>query len=261
MRLWGNEVQHVKATGTSWGSVLSRMAALCVVLTALAEGQASVAVNFTATSWGGGPYPLLSNETAGIVPQTYWNNTNALPAGVTADMQGPLPGRLADSAGLDSGATIVWSAEKQCGTDGGTATPNERLYKGVIEGSWWTGSGLSVTVSQIPYAKYDVYAYLAGFGFDCTAIARIGSQEVFYIQSSDFTTDGLIRATATSLGEATLATYARFEDLEDGSFTLDLIKQAGNRPALAGLQIVPVPEPATGSLLALASAWLLRRRR
>ena len=97
---------------------------------------ASIGFNFTATRFGGGPYPILPQETAGLVPQTNWNNTNPVKAGTTADISGPLPGKLADSTGVDSGAQVVWfNANNEVNSDGGNVTPNERLYRGLLEGS------------------------------------------------------------------------------------------------------------------------------
>ena len=59
----------------------------------------SIGVNFTATSFGGGPYPILPNESAGIVPQQNWNNTNPVANGLTADIASPVAGNVVDSTG------------------------------------------------------------------------------------------------------------------------------------------------------------------
>lgn len=153
----------------------------------------------------------MPHEAAGLVPQVNWNNSNPVANGSTADIGGPLPGKLADNTGADSGAVITWfNANDEVNSDGGNVTPNERLYRGLIEGSFF-GPGspqLSVNVANVPYPMYDVIVYLAGFGFDAEASIKLGDQKFFYIQSSDFTTDGFIRATATSYEERTLATYA-----------------------------------------------------
>ena len=149
----------------------------------------------------------------------------------------------------------MWfNGNAEVNSSGGNTTPNERLYRGLVEGSFFNlpSPQLTVTVSQIPYAQYDVYAYLAGFSFPATSSVRIGNERYYYVQSSNFTTDGFVQATATSPQGAPLATYAIFRGLQGSSFNLGIIKESGNRPAIAGLQIVAVPEPATLLLLLLA---------
>jgi hypothetical protein len=236
------------------------LAIVCANSVAHAE---SIGVNFTATRFGGGPYPILPAETAGLVPQINWNNSNPLGNGSTSDIASPVPSRLVDNAGADSGAQIVWfNGNAEVNSSGGNTTPNERLYRGLVEGSFFTlpSPQLTVTVSQIPYAQYDVYAYLAGFSFDATSSVRIGNERYYYIQSSNFTTDGFIQATATSPQGAPLATYAIFRGLQSSSFNLEIIKETGNRPAIAGLQIVRVPEPGTLLLSLLAFGGYITRR-
>jgi hypothetical protein len=239
---------------------MTRIVALTALIAALACANPvaladSIGVNFTATRFGGGPYPILSTETAGLVPQINWNNSNPLGNGSTSDIASPAPGRIVDNTGADSGAQIVWfNGNAEVNSSGGNTTPNERLYRGLVEGSFFNlpSPQLTVTVSQIPYAQYDVYAYLAGFSFPATSSVRIGNERYYYVQSSNFTTDGFIQATATSPQGAPLATYAIFRGLQGSSFNLEIIKESGNRPAIAGLQIVAVPEPATLLLLLLA---------
>jgi len=237
---------------------------LCAGVDARAE---SIAVNFMASSWGGGPFPIAAGEQAGYLPQTNWNNVTPMANGTTADVQSPLAGKLVDTTGVDSGAGIAWiNGNGAVGTDGGNVTPNERLYRAVIEGPWFKppSAQLMFQVTGVPFATYDVYAYLAGFGFDADASARIGGEEYFYEQSSDFTADGFIQATATSPTNAPPATYALFKNVSGDSFTLEIIKQDGNRGGLAGLQIVEVPEPSTLVLLcigAAARAACARRKR
>jgi len=223
----------------------------------------SIAINFTATSFGGGPYPILASETAGIVPQTNWNNTQPTTAGTNAQIASPAAGKLVNNLGIDSGAQIIWAnGNNAVNSDGGKITPDERLYKGTLEGPPFNSkANLSVTVFNIPYSHYEVIAYLAGFGFSAEASAKLGSQEFFYVQSSNFTTDGYIQATATSYADRTLATYAVFQNQTSNFFTLDLYTRGGNRAAIAGLQILQIPEPSSFALIAIGGCGLLLARR
>ena len=229
----------------------------------LATTQAeSIGVNFTATRFGGGPFPILSNESAGLVAQVNWNNSVPTGNGTTADIASPSPGHLVNNSGVDTGAQISWiNGNAEVNTSGGNTTPDERLYRGVAEGSSFNlpSPQLTVTVSQIPYAQYDVYAYLAGFQFSATSSVRIGSERYYYVQSSNFTADDFIQATATSPQGARLATYAVFRGLQGSSFNLEIIKETGNRPGIAGFQIVRVPEPSAIFLSLLAVVGFLMR--
>lgn len=208
----------------------------------------SIGMNFTATRFGGGPYPILANEVAGLVPQANWNNSNPVANGSTADISLPTAGVLVNNNGADSGAHITWfNANAEVNTDGGNLTPNERLYRGVVEGSPFNSNPpqLTIAVTDIPYPQYEVIAYLAGFGFGANASAKLGDQEYFYVQSSNFTVDGFIQATATNIADQKLATYAVFTGLTGSSFSLEVITQSGNRAAIAGFQIIEVPEPSS----------------
>jgi hypothetical protein len=227
----------------------------------------SIGMNFTATRFGGGPYPILPNEVAGLVPQSNWNNSNPVANGSTSDISLPMAGVLVDNNGADTGAHVTWfNANAEVNSDGGNLTPNERLYRGLIEGSPFNSDPpqLTITVSDIPYAQYEVIAYLATFGFGATASAKLGDQEYFLVQSSNFTVDGFIQATSTNVADQKLATYAVFTGLTGSSFSLEVITQSGNRAGIAGFQIVEVPEPSSGVLLCVGTAlglWRTMRRR
>jgi hypothetical protein len=109
---------------------------ICIALvaaTATTVDGASIGMNFTATRFGGGPYPVLPNETAGFVPQINWNNSNPVANGSTADIASTLAGKLVDNTGADSGASVQWfNANAEVNSSGGNLTPNERLYRGTI---------------------------------------------------------------------------------------------------------------------------------
>ncbi len=211
----------------------------------------SIGVNFTATSFGGGPYPILPNEAAGLVPQQNWNNTNPVANGLTSDIASPVAGSVVDSTGAATGANVVWlNVNSQVNSSGGNTTPDERLYRGTIEGLGNGRPPLEVAMFDVPYAKYDVIAYLAGFSFQADASVKLGNEQFYYVQSSNFTTDGFIKATATTQATQTLATYAEFDNLTGNTFTLQIFTTGGNRGSIAGFEVVSVPEPASYLLAA-----------
>jgi hypothetical protein len=226
----------------------------------------SIGVNFTATSFGGGPYPILANESAGLVPQANWNNTNPLAAGLTPDVASPVAGKLVDNTGAITTANVVWlNGNSAVNSNVGNTTPNERLYRGTVEGLGVNHPALEVAMFDVPYTRYNVIAYLAGFGFQADASITLGNQQYYYIQSSNFTTDGFKKATATTLATQTLATYAEFDNLTSSSFVMQILTTSGNRGSIAGFQVVGVPEP-SALMLALCGGlaligWRFRSRR
>jgi hypothetical protein len=225
----------------------------------------SIGVNFTATSFGGGPFPILPNESAGIVPQINWNNTNPLANGLTLDIASPVVGAVVDNTGAVTGANVVWlNGNSQVNSSGGNATPDERLYRGTIEGLGVGNPPLQVAMFDVPYDHYNVIAYLAGFTFPANASIKLGSEQFYYVQSSNFTTDGFIQATATTQATQTVATYAEFDNLTGNSFVMQIFTTSGNRGSIVGFQVIEVPEP-SGWLLAAAGgaafAAIVRKNR
>jgi hypothetical protein len=178
---------------------------------------------------------------AGFVPQSNWNNVlPPAPTGGTVNINSPVAGSMVDNQGNVISAQVSWiNANAEVNSDTGNTTPNERLYRGLLEGpSVQQTNHLTVTASSIPYATYNLIVYLEGFGFDADASVKVGGQ-------------------ATTFATRTLATYAEFDGLTSPSVAIEMITQAGNRVGIAGFQVVGVPEPSTWALLATGSVALL----
>jgi hypothetical protein len=123
-----------------------------------------------------------------------------------------------------------------------------------------------VTLSQIPYAQYDVYVYFSadtanrlgsiGDGSTTYYFSTIGPAEISGANAS------LIQTTDTT-GASPLADYAKFSGETASSLTLTCNALGGNDQwlGIAGFQIVAVPEPGTMTLAALGGLALLRLRR
>ncbi len=125
------------------------------------------------------------------------------------DIASPVPGELVDNTGAATNANAVWlNANSQVDSNGGNTNPNERLYRGTIEGLGQGNPPLEVAMFDVPYKTYDVIAYLAGFGFQTDASITLGTGQSSITTSSqaNFTTDGFIKATAITQATQTLAT-------------------------------------------------------
>ena len=181
---------------------------------------------------------LLSTDSAGVssVAQTNWN----VLTGSTFSSHA-----LSDSTGASTSATITgWSNGTWFG-GGSSAAPtgNAKLASGELFNGW--PGPPSLTISNIPYAKYDVYVYVgmdaAGRNETCSLTPSGGTA-----QSYSFTTEGgnstWTAATSTWDGTGTAPTlpsanYVHFTGLTASSFSM--VWGAPGNGGLNGIQIVP----------------------
>jgi hypothetical protein len=240
--------------------------ALGVVLAAASVATASsIGVNFTGGGNGSSPaVSLLPTDTAGVVPQANYNNA---PTGNGTSVP------LVDNAGAPISASLTYTSGGTYSSIGGaTIAPaggDEKLNTGFIFGN------ASVTVSGIPYARYDLYIYelndAAGRVETTTLTAPAAGQGPFFgaaappadashVDQNAATPYQYVQAVSTVTASPTpAADYVRFSDLTGSTLTFTI--SAPGNGYLNGFQIVEVPEPAGLSLIALAAAALLARRR
>lgn len=225
------------------------------LITATTQAQI-ISVNFTDSSapYGFGPYYLLSpGDAAGAVPHSSWVNIHSTSATNVA------------STTLD--LSVTGSVSPGFWGFYGASGDNNRMLGAYYEVAGGVGTTLSLSLSDIPYALYDIYVY-SGPNAD-----RIGSQ---YSITDGTTTyqgqwgdpsgggPGLAQITSTSTPE--IGTYVRFQNLTGATknITLTITGTTGPTPglSLSGFQVVQVPEPSTYALVALGlgGLWLLRRR-
>src|SRR5258708_23323257 len=122
-------------------SVLSRLKLPLAILSAgLLIGTASsslagtsIGIRFQGRGADGNPVPpLLPTESAGVVPQTNWNNINS---------GGTFKGTsqtMTDSSYNFTDVRVIFDANDSWNSDGGSTTTDERLMKGIIKAN--TGS-------------------------------------------------------------------------------------------------------------------------
>lgn len=195
----------------------------------------------------------------GWIPQTNWNHTEplrlwgvpsgqALLTGNTDDIESPMAATLVDAGGNPLTTTVTFSYDG-CWTSANSGTPAGELLHGYLRSDETFNA--SVTFSDIPYANYDLYLYLAADYLGPTATARL---------NGDSTSDRLLKIRATTPTREFIASYEtaapspalyntiRFENLTGSSASVELIE--GDGPTgIAAIQIVDRDADADNDLL------------
>lgn len=217
--------------------------------------------NLLSSTEGGAPGVRVANWNA-------WANVNDLSNVVNSD---------GDLTAVT--ATVNSTNRSQRGNPAGF-TNEQIIFTSVID----VQNSNTVTVSNVPYASYDVYVYMRDDANDRAGSFQIGGTTYYvrgltggegggdpdntgsgYVLSTDTTVDLTNPGTIDVDNSIDQGNYVKFSGLSGSSF--DLIagavdtSDAANRNKFAGFQIVQVPEPSVTLLGALGLLGLLRRRR
>jgi len=232
---------------------------LALALSASSVGATVISINHVGPDSNDA---LAAGEVAGAVPVANWNNSPVmLPAGGGAITYGPLALNFDD--GTPSGATAGLSSTNGWKYDNGyTGSPDAKMMAG---GSLFdTNDNAVLTLSNVPFAVYDVYVYgsVQGGAANTPRVgltAANGSWSIQWTQDTSFS--GLDDATTDGAGN-----YVSFRGVSGGTLTLNLDDASVGRAGYMGFQVVQIPEPATlliWSLLAglgIGVAWRRRNR-
>jgi uncharacterized protein (DUF1800 family) len=108
---------------------------------------------------------LGTNETAGVVPQTRWNDTFPIrtwtrPSGSKADIFTPLTNQIVRSDGtIVSNLTFNWTADATDASDN-AGSSDRKLMSGFLRAP--NSGQATLTLSNIPFASYDLYVIVGG---------------------------------------------------------------------------------------------------
>lgn len=128
-------------------SALSSSLFLCAVFLQPTFAQ-SIGLNFGA---GRPDADLAETDSAGVVPQTSWNNLAGGTGGSVV---------LNDSGATATSASVSWATNEQWSIAETAADPNGRLFKGFISDNNNGGTDSTITITGIPYVTYNLYVYV-----------------------------------------------------------------------------------------------------
>lgn len=241
------------------------LACFCGCALAATANAASIGLNL------GADLGSVGANTAGVVVAGNWND---IPLAQQTNLA------LMDSNGVtvagltfSTSETFVVPGTASSATGVGFASPGDSA---MMTGHIYHGGGNPVDLTftgTIPYSQFDVYVYFNSSGVDNSqtfsildssqgslGLSRVGSELV----GGDAT---FVESNYQTGGSANNANYVRFAGLTSADVPTNfIIRAAGNDGTYGyfnGLQIVEVPEPASGFLLfsGVIATMIFRRSR
>ena len=237
--------------------VAAGCAAAALAFSTSVEAQQSIGVNFSGGAGSEAPDPDIdtvdAGESTGVVAQTNWNNAQG-GSGNIANLTG--------SNGAATGASLTYASNNTWGRDLPQSATNDLLSDYLDAG---TGVPATVTVSNVPYALYDVYVYtrrnenpeMPGGVPDADDLSDYTVNGVTQTVLTGDVRDNFVLSTPTTIGN-----YVRFANVTGSTMTLGANQNAANfRSPVDGFQIVQVPEPTSMGVLGLGALAPLALRR
>jgi hypothetical protein len=206
---------------------------LAVWMTLQAAFAGSIGVNFLGTVGSTGT-ALAPAASAGFIPQQNWNNPPVATSQTT-------PVSLVDDSGNSVAATLTWFVNVTYRASNNAST--HPLFDGYLDDTGSAGDG-TITVTGIPYSKYDLYLYYGSDGNDRTQYWQInqdaGTRKFGKTNSGTF--NGYVEATATSEATAQPATYVHYTELTSPTLLIEWAKLSSNG-GIHGFQLVETAVP------------------
>lgn len=185
---------------------------------------------------------LSTNSLAGVIPQFRWNDTRPMrvynvPSGSTADIAQPLAGQLVRCDGVVlPNMKIGWtSLATESSRNKGSA--DQVLMNGFLRAS--TANPVSLTVTNVPFAQYDLYVVVGGFSDGYRGRVRLGNDpttdRLFVTQSSSPQKEFIEIPPGTTYRKGNLV---RYSNLTSPNVTVNVSNISGYALGIHAIQIV-----------------------
>ncbi|HTD85103.1 MAG TPA: metallophosphoesterase, partial [Candidatus Binatia bacterium] len=212
----------------------------------VAPVQAGIGINFSRAG-SGTNYPLETTQTAGVVPQSQWNNvvpTTGLGNGNTSNLR--------DGNGNLTLAAVQFQFNgpgDETGVDA-TLSPDHQIMRAYLANNAlvFPATPSFVKITQIPFSAYDVIVYSDSDNrnYDRVAEFHIGTESLFLRDEAYATFSGYYaeaRGTWNQGLNTSAGNYVRFRGLTNDNFTLDVLERSftdySRRAVVNAIQIVP----------------------
>lgn len=200
---------------------------------ALAE---NIGINFGS---GRANAELFPADSAGVVPQTNWNNAPGAAGG---------PLVLNDASGAATPATVTWATDEEWSIGGPGADPNGTLLNGWVSANNTAAPPATITLTGIPFASYNLIVYFNHDRGTEDVLIREASSHFAPILAHENDTDILVpvfftEQTATAEGDPTQqGNYLTLSGLQKADLEIILEPGGGagstDRGAVTGIQII-----------------------
>lgn len=223
------------------------------LLVAAATGAEAQVVSWNLDRFG----TIGATDNAGVVLVNNWNNS--WPNNPTVDLVNNTG--AATTLDLSYGGFNQWSIQGSGPSLDSDGSANKRLLNGYLNSGpapWSPAITNSyVSLTQIPYAQYNIYVYFSSDAADRPGYVTDGTTSYFFNTLGAASIAGgnalLLQTTETSNANHPGANFAVFSGLSGASQTLTVqMEQSDMWGGIAGFQVVAVPEPGVLSLGALS---------
>ncbi len=216
--------------------------------------QGAIAEHIASSATAGTFFSMSSTNSAGVYAVSNWTNVDINHRGTagfsSASLGGgdsDLPDLLGDNTGgaLTTASVTSWAGGNGAGqTQAGATNGLGQLFSSGLNAQTTTTHPSMMTISNIPYANYNVYVYFWSGNANGAGSITNGTT-TFFANSINPTANSLpvayTQAMGTTSGTATPnADYALFTNLTSSTFTATLTESA-QTPWISGYEIVAAP--------------------
>lgn len=195
---------------------------------------------------------LGTNAITGIVPQVFWNDTVALkqwgrPTGSKVDIVSPFTNQIARSDGvIITNLALNWTAaDSSASFNNGTA--DRKLMDGFIRA--YATTEASLTISNIPFAAYDLYVTVGGSYDGQRGRVRLGTNTATerFFQTASTAPQTNFTEIKPGIAAFPPGNFVRYTNLTSSSATINVTNYDGWALGICSVQIIDRNLDADGS--------------